>query len=109
MTTPPSETGEQEGLWSLRLAQILCAPTFAFPFLYLLLWVAHRLPSKARDGIGLLFFLSNALAPTLAAAGLVVCLVAGSRGKISPSIDRRMWRLFLATAGLLVVLYSLKA
>ena len=55
MTTPPSETGEQEGLWSLRLAQILCAPTFAFPFLYLLLWVAHRLPSKARDGIGLLF------------------------------------------------------
>ena len=80
---------------------------FFIPILYLLFAAVSPFSEQAATPIFVLFLIVGICSPLLAIIGLVVCLIAGSRGKLSDAVDRKMWRLFLVTLGTLVVMYSI--
>ena len=80
-------------------------PVFFIPIFYLLFAAFYPFSERVGGLFFVLFLVVGICSPLLALAGLVVCLIAGSRGKLSDAVDRKMWRLFLLTLGTLIVLY----
>ena len=97
---------EPQGLGTYRLVRALCVPVFFIPILYLLFAAVQPFSEQASGLLFVLFMFVAICSPLLAVVGLVVCLIAGSRGRLSDAVDRKMWRLFLITLGMLVVMYA---
>jgi hypothetical protein len=108
MDSPSAQSpAESQGLGTYRVVRALCVPLFFVPILYVLFTAVARFSEQAAGPLFVLFMIVGICSPVLAVVGLIVGVIAGSRGRLSDAVNRKMWRLCLATLGLLVVLYAM--